>query len=135
MAAHTLEPDDLIYPTGELMAAQFPAEDLTANVTAWLDVAQTYLGDFDVDEATANKAAAQHVYARGYRAIAQRLASTPDKSTYSGPNTVTREHSTSRIAYWERKAAAADEALAKLLYSEPAHVSPQTTVITVRPTF
>ena len=65
---------DLKIPTGELQPAWFPDGDLDTSITAWL--AEVDLGAIAAGE-DQDRATRAYCYARAYRTVAGRLASTP----------------------------------------------------------
>lgn len=112
--AHNLTPSDLLYPKGDLPLSLFPdkAEGKTAEdaLTLWLDEAQGKITT--VPPASQNDAARHYVYAKAYRAQANRLGVTPSKKNEAGGNAMTigTEWGSDRVTYWSDKADAEDAA-------------------------
>jgi hypothetical protein len=118
--AHTLTPDDLLYPKGDLPLTLFPdkAPGKTAQdaLTYWLDQAQLLLTNSAIPLDLHNAAARHFTYAKAYRAEANRLAATPSKVTDSGaPMSQSREWSQDRISYWDKKAEEEEELLEDII--------------------
>lgn len=93
---------DLIHPTGELSALMFPGEDMTTIVTQWLNdaVARTSTIVDLTQQADAQRA---WVYYRGYTALANRLAATPNSESSFGGE-AQRGWSESRPTHWRKLA-------------------------------
>lgn len=105
--AVTVQAFELIQPVGELDTAWFPSQNLETMVTAALADARTAVeGNAQIAAADHNRAAAAHVYARLYRAVASRLAATPQTVTIAGQ--VTRVYDSARVSYFQGLANAKD---------------------------
>lgn len=105
--AHNLQPDDLLYPKGELPITLFP--DRTPGKTAqdalqfWLDQAQSLI--LNVPPQLQDGAARFYCYANAFRAEANRLAAMPNSTNDSGnPMSVSTSWGADRIQYWENQA-------------------------------
>jgi hypothetical protein len=95
-----VEIGDFIHPSGELLPALFPNENLTNLVTTWLAEAATKVATFPAGSVDA--ATAAWVYYRAFSAVANRLAATPTREAYF--NDVDRWVSADRVEFFRGQA-------------------------------
>lgn len=96
--AITLDPEDLIYPTGELQPGLFPDGGLEEHLEAWIEEAGSKTDD--------DSPAAKYVYWRAYSAVAIRLAMTPNSESNDSQQTQrSKSWGKDRIEFFEKKAA------------------------------